>query len=119
MRVDTMHTKTLSTALFAALLATAQPFAFAADPPAPAPAQQPQARPANPPRRPAPQARDPHAPGYVEAKELADGEVPPVNVDGNFIVGPTHKKAPEMIERPDTPKGTVKEFVMKSEESKM
>ena len=35
--------------------------------------------------------RDPHAVGYVTAKELPDGEVPPANVDGNFIIGPTHR----------------------------
>jgi len=45
--------------------------------------------------RPAPPTRDPHTPGYVTAKELPDGLVPPANVDGNFIIGPTtirHRK---------------------------
>jgi hypothetical protein len=32
--------------------------------------------------------RDPHAPEFVEATELADGAVPPTHVDGNFIIGP-------------------------------
>ena len=41
-------------------------------------------------QRPTPPARDPHTPGYVEAKELPDGEVPPADADGNFIIGPTH-----------------------------
>ncbi len=40
-----------------------------------------------------PLARDPHTPGYVEAKELPDGEVAPINADGNFILGPTHHRA--------------------------
>ena len=51
------------------------------------------------PNRPGPPARDPHSPGYVEAKELPDGEVPPANVDGNFIIGPTHRPAPELAPR--------------------
>ena len=37
-----------------------------------------------------------HTPGYVEAKELPDGQVPKPTEDGNFILGPTHPKAPEM-----------------------
>ena len=45
------------------------------------------------PERPTPPARDPHSAGFVEAKELPDGAVPPANVDGNFIIGPTHTPA--------------------------
>lgn len=70
-------------------------------------------------RRPAPPTRDPHTAGYVTAKELPDGEVPPANKDGNFILGPTHNPAPEMAERDDVPKGTVCEFVMESADSKI
>ena len=41
--------------------------------------------------RPTPPTRDPHTPGYVTAKELPDGAIPPANADGNFIIGPdTH-----------------------------
>ena len=43
--------------------------------------------------RPAPSARDPHTPGYVTAQELPDGTLPRPDVDGNFIIGPTHKRA--------------------------
>src|SRR6185437_10945986 len=32
--------------------------------------------------------RDPHAAGYVDAKDLPDGENAPNNVDGNFVLGP-------------------------------
>ncbi len=53
----------------------------------------PQAQPA---ARPAPPTRDPHSPGYVHARELPDGTVPPSDTDGNFILGPTHPSAPEM-----------------------
>ena len=38
------------------------------------------------PRRPTPPARDPFSPGFVEAKELPDGTVPPADADGNFII---------------------------------
>jgi len=45
--------------------------------------------------RPGPPTRDPNTPGFVTAKELPDGQVPPVNVEGNFIIGPTHTPSPE------------------------
>jgi enterochelin esterase-like enzyme len=64
-----------------------------------------------------PPTRDPHTPGYVKAKELRDGAVPPVDVNGNFILGPTHKPAPEMASEGATPNGTVVEFTMNSTES--
>jgi hypothetical protein len=50
--------------------------------------------PAATPPRPVPPTRDPHTPGYVTATELPDGTLPPPDVDGNFIVGPTHAPAP-------------------------
>ena len=64
--------------------------------------------PAKRPSRPAPPARDPNTPGYVTAKELPDGEMPPANADGNFIIGPTHKPAPEMKVQDGVPHGTIK-----------
>jgi iron(III)-enterobactin esterase len=67
--------------------------------------------------RPTPPTRDPHTPGYVAAKELPDGAVPPANVDGNFIVGPTHDAAAESADC--IPKGTVIEFTMSSSDSKI
>jgi iron(III)-enterobactin esterase len=71
------------------------------------------------PARPRPPTRDPRTPGYVEAKELPDGEVPPPNVDGNFIIGPTHKPAPEMAVQEGVPQGQIFNLTMKSEDSKM
>ncbi len=65
-----------------------------------------------------PPTRDPHAPGYVRAKELPDGSVPPPNVDGNFIIGPTHPVAPEAALDRQIVNGTVVQFTMKSSESK-
>jgi len=67
--------------------------------------------------RPTPPTRDPHTAGYVAAKELPDGQVPPANTDGNFIIGPTHTPAAGMTAT-DTPNGTVVEFTMDSADSK-
>ena len=63
--------------------------------------------------------RDPNAPGFVKAKELPDGVVPPSNVDGNFIIGPTHNRAPEFEVQDGVPKGMVYEFTMSSTDSKI
>ena len=69
--------------------------------------------------RPTPPGRDPHSPGYVTAKDLPDGTVPPADADGNFIIGPTHPKAPEMIVKEGVPHGTITEITMKSTDSKI
>lgn len=70
-------------------------------------------------KRPAFPTRDPHAPGFVAARELPDGSNPPPNADGNFIMGPTHKPAPEMIPHKNIPHGSVYEFIMHSADSKI
>jgi enterochelin esterase family protein len=88
--------------------ASAQP----APPPAAPPTRRAGARP------PAPK-RDPLAAGYVQATELPDGQVPPLEAEGNFIIGPTHTPAPEMSPvGGDAPKGTVHKFTLRSTESK-
>ncbi|MDZ4858276.1 MAG: alpha/beta hydrolase-fold protein [Candidatus Hydrogenedentes bacterium] len=69
--------------------------------------------------RPEPPTRDPNTSGYVSATELPDGAVPPVDADGNFIIGPTHMTAPEMIPNVDVPKGEVHELTMESTDSKI
>src|SRR5258708_17370276 len=66
--------------------------------------------------RPEPPTRDPHSPGYVRAKELPDGTVPPPGQDGNFIIGPTHPPAPEMTAQ-DLTHGSVVEFTISSPDS--
>ena len=71
------------------------------------------------PARPTPPTRDPHTPGYVTAKELPDGANAPANVDGNFIIGPTHNPAPEMSVHEGVPQGAVYEFTMSSADSKI
>jgi len=69
------------------------------------------------PARPAYPTRSPHEPGYVTAKELPDGANAPADEDGNFILGPTHTAAPEMTD--EMLQGTVVEFTMNSEDSKL
>ena len=103
-----MNTKLLSIAFLISLLAGINP---AGAQPAPAAATRP--------ARPAPPTRDPNTPGYVTAKELPDGTVPPADADGNFIIGPTHNRAPEMAAQTNVPQGTVYEFTMSSADSKI
>ena len=67
------------------------------------------------PHRPTPPTRDPHAAGFVTATELPDGAVPSPKAEGNFIIGPTHKPAPELTAAPLA--GTVYEFTMSSADS--
>ncbi|HUP05288.1 MAG TPA: alpha/beta hydrolase-fold protein [Bryobacteraceae bacterium] len=89
-----------------------------------APASSPAANPAAPgaaaarPGRGAP-TRDPHSPGYVQAKELPDGAIPPPDADGNFIIGPTHPVSPDMTVQDGVPHGDVFDFTMESADSKI
>ena len=69
--------------------------------------------------RPAPPTRDPHSPGYVSAKELPDGALPPPDADGNFIIGATHNPAPELSAPKSALAGMVVEFTMSSADSKI
>jgi len=69
------------------------------------------------PRRAAP-TRDPHTEGYVQAKELPDGENASPRKDGNFIIGPTHPAAPEMTAQENVPHGAIYNFTMESADSK-
>ena len=80
--------------------------------------QTPPARAAAPPR-PTPPTRDPNTPGYVQAKELPDGTLPPAGAEGNFVIGPTHNPAPEMTVRDNVAHGTVHNFTMSSADSKI
>ncbi len=71
------------------------------------------------PLRPAPPTRYPHTPGYVAAEELPDGTNPSPDSSGNFIIGPTHNPAPEMMIQANVPKGRVYQFTMNSQDSKI
>ena len=66
-----------------------------------------------------PPTRDPRTPGYVPATELPDGAVPPTDAYGNFIIGPTHTPAPQMMMRDGVPRGTVHTFTMSSADSRI
>ncbi len=69
--------------------------------------------------RPMPPTRDPNAAGFVKATELPDGVVPSPNVDGNFIIGPTHATAAEMVVQESVPQGTIHTFTMSSADSRI
>ena len=69
-------------------------------------------------RRAGPPTRDPNMPGYVKATELPDGTVPAADAEGNFIIGPTHDRAPEMTVNTNLPQGTVYDFTLSSTNSK-
>jgi iron(III)-enterobactin esterase len=71
------------------------------------------------PARPTPPTRDPNTPGYVTAKELPDGANAPADADGNFIIGPTHNRAPELTVQEGVPQGTVFTFTINSADSKI
>ena len=117
-----MRTLPIAAALLTALITIATPRAQNAGAPAappqsaapPAPAQA-----AAPAARPTPPTRDPHAPGFVAATDLPDGAVPPANVDGNFVIGPTHNSAPEMTASDAVPRGAIYNFTMSSADSKI
>jgi iron(III)-enterobactin esterase len=66
-----------------------------------------------------PPTRDPKTPGFVTAKELPDGNVPPVDTDGNFIIGPTHTPALGSIVHEGVPSGVIHTFTMSSADSKI
>ena len=106
-----MNINTFALSILLGLIAGAHPVIVSAAPQTPSPATRRV--------RPTPPARDPNTPGYVTARELPDGAVPPADADGNFIIGPTHKKAPEMTVQEGVPQGTVHELTMKSTDSKI
>jgi enterochelin esterase family protein len=70
------------------------------------------------PVRPTPPTRAPDTPGFVPAKDLPDGVLPPADQDGNFILGSTHAPAPQTVVKMDIPQGDVTEFVLNSADSK-
>src|SRR4051812_14428420 len=64
-----------------------------------------------------PPTRDPSNPNYPHATELADGTLPPAGAEGNFIIGATHKPAPETVAKDDVAHGKITTFTMSSNES--
>jgi hypothetical protein len=64
-----------------------------------------------------PPTRNPVNPNYPAATELPDGQTPPIDSDGNFIIGPTHTPSPETVAHANVPHGTVHTLVMTSMDS--
>ena len=116
--LELMRTTQLRVALSIGLLAAFNP-ALAQMSGAARPAGTPATQPTSPVIRPVPPTRDPNTRGYVVATELPDGNVPPPDADGNFIIGPTHDPAPEMIVKHGVPHGTIHYFTMSSADSRV
>src|SRR5438105_5683310 len=58
-------------------------------------------------------------PGSPPFKVLKTGENPPLDVDGNFVIGPEYKPAPERKVVEGVPQGKVKQFTINSKETKL
>src|SRR5271155_4484184 len=80
--------------------------------------------------RPLPPVRPPDAPGTpvltpVGARagqsELqgAPGANPPIDADGDFLIGPDYVNAPETIAGAGVPKGSIRTITMRSEDSRI
>src|SRR5436309_2699360 len=111
-----MKTKLVALLFASLLLAGVHAAMTAAAPETATPSQNAPATPR--PRRPAPPPRDPHSEGYVTATELPDGAIPSAEADGNFIIGPTHPRAPEMTAPEGVSQGTIFNLTMQSTDSK-
>ena len=66
-----------------------------------------------------PPVRDPNTPGFVQATTLPDDATPSPQIDGDFIIGPTHRPAPEMSAQTDAPRGVVYSFTLSSADSQI
>jgi len=62
--------------------------------------------------------RDPNTPGYVSARVIPAPGNPPVEAEGNFIIGPDYVQAPEYSANNNEPQGTMYDFIMGSADSK-
>src|SRR5262245_17404780 len=58
-------------------------------------------------------------PGSPPFKALKTGENPPLEVNGNFVIGPEYKSAPERKVVEGAPQGKVKQFTIDSKETKL
>ena len=61
-----------------------------------------------------PPTRNPANATYAKATELPDGTLPPPAAEGNFIIGPTHKAAPETSVQDGIPHGKLYSFTISS-----
>src|SRR5271157_6353079 len=67
----------------------------------------------------APPVRKFDDPGSPPFKVLKTGENPPLDVDGNFVIGPEYVPAPERKKVDGVPEGKVEQFVIDSKETKL
>src|SRR5215469_8493678 len=74
---------------------------------------------APPARKAAPPVRKFDAPGSPPFKVLKTGENPPLDADGNFVIGPEYTPAPERKAVEGVPQGKVKQFIIDSKETKL
>lgn len=113
-----MPTKFFALAILIVAVAGAIP--TAAQTPA-APQQTPATSPPPPARgtRPPPPTRDPHTPGFVAAKDLPPGTIPPADALGNFVIAPPYTPSPELAGDPAVLEGRVETFTMESKDSKI
>src|SRR5580700_2765928 len=58
-------------------------------------------------------------PGSPPFKVLKTGENPPLDVDGNYVIGPEYTPAPERKAALGVPQGKVKQFTIDSKETKL
>jgi enterochelin esterase-like enzyme len=65
--------------------------------------------------RPVPPTRDPNTSVFVAAQTLPDGTLPPPDVNGNFVLGPTHRRPPAPTDA--VPRGTVSTLTFQSTNS--
>ncbi len=112
----------------ALLVLSIAPAAIHAQPASPSTPASPPAS-TRPPRPPAP-TRSPTAPGTPKLTPVgakageeslmrgAPGLNPPIDVDGDFLIGPDYIRAPELNAVESVAKGRVEKFTMKSEDSK-
>jgi enterochelin esterase-like enzyme len=59
------------------------------------------------------------APGSPKFQKLKSGENPPVDADGNFVIGPRYSRAPEYKVVKGVPRGRVQQFTMDSKDGKL
>src|SRR5262245_16638906 len=67
----------------------------------------------------APPVRKFDDPGSPPFKVLKTGENPPLDADGNFVIGPEYVTAPERKKVEGVPKGKVQQFLIDSKETKL
>ena len=61
---------------------------------------------------------DPGAPPFIRL-DAKPGMNPPLDVDGNFLIGPEYAPAPERRMHPGVPKGKIRQFTINSRDTKL